>query len=217
MHKKDRFSALKKAWFGKITTKEEAIKAINEASSGFYAVAGLNIIIGIFLWRFYVVEGIIYFTISAILRLLKSRGAAITLFLVSMAAVISTVSNFLNRAGNGGRNIFLALIIFGASIRAIQATHKFHALSECAADSKKLGKSMLIWGAILIPFSIFGFLFVSIIPYLITKEGSSVSAFFENPVVNSIFGLFVILCITAFSVTIEGIIIKMQKPKSRTS
>jgi|GEM_PF-3340424 len=49
------------------------------------------------------------------------------------------------------------------------------------------------------------------------KEEASVSAFFENPVVNSIFGLFVILCITAFAVTIEGIIIKLQKPKSKSS
>jgi len=157
MHKKDRLSALKKAWFGKITTKEEAVKAVKEASSGFYAIAGLNIIIGIFLWRFYIVEGAIYLTISTILRLLKSRGAAITLFLVSVVAVISTVSNFLNRAGNGGRNIFLALIVLGASIRAIQAAYKFHSLSECAADSKKLGKSMLIWGGNSYSFQYFRF------------------------------------------------------------
>ncbi|MDD4954678.1 MAG: hypothetical protein PHP17_01370 [Candidatus Omnitrophica bacterium] len=214
MDKKDKITGFKKAWFGAITTKDEAIRAIKEATSGFYAVAVIDILIGIFLWKFYVVEGIIYLVIATILRLLKSRGAAIILFLISIAAIISTAGNFVSKTPSGGRNIFLALIILGASIRAIQATYKFHKFPECAADCKRLGKFMLIWGAILIPVSIFSFLFVSIFPYLTLKDEASINNFFKNALVNSIFGLFVILCITAFAITIEGIIIKLRKPKS---
>ncbi|MCK9573263.1 MAG: hypothetical protein M0R20_02530 [Candidatus Omnitrophica bacterium] len=214
MDKKDKLAALKKAWFGPIKTKDEAIKAVKEASNGFYAVAGLNIVIGICLWKFYIIEGIIYLAASTILRLLKSRATAIVLFLISIAAAISTISNFASRTNAGGRNIFLAIIVLGMSIRAIQATFKFHKLPECVADCKKISKFMLIWGIILVPVSIVSFLFVSVLPYVTLKDEASISAFFENPIINSLFGLFVILCITALAITIEGIIIKLQKPKN---
>ncbi|MFA5337746.1 MAG: hypothetical protein WC330_05390 [Candidatus Omnitrophota bacterium] len=214
MDKKDKLAVLKTVWFGAIKTKDEAIRVVKEASNGFYAVAGLNIIIGIFLWKFYIIEGVIYLTVSTLLRLLKSRGAAIVLLLISVVAAISTISNFASKANGGGRNIFLAIIVLGMSIRAIQATYKFHKLPECAPDCEKLGKHMLILGIILIPVSIVSFLFVSVLPYVTLKDEVSISAFFENPVINSLFGLFVILCITGLAITIEGVIIKLQKPKN---
>lgn len=212
MDKKDKIANLKKTWFGAITVKDEAIRAIREASSGFYAVAGIDILIGLFLWRFYIVEGIIYLVLSLMLRFLKSRATAIVLLTISLAGVFSTVSNFISKANAGGRNILLALIVFGISIRAVQATFKFHKFPECVSDCKKLGKYMLVSSAILIPVSIFGFLFVSILPYITLNDEAAVSAFFENPVVCSILGLFVILCIAAFAMVVEGLAIKFKKP-----
>ncbi len=214
MEKKDKLAVLKTTWFGAIKTKDEAIRAIKESSNGFYAVAGLDIIIGIFLWKFYIIEGIIYLATSTILRFLKSRATAIVLFLISIAATISTIINSVNRTNGGGRNIFLALIVLGMSIRAIQATYKFHTLPECVVACKKLSKYMLIWGIILIPVSIVSFLLVSVLPYVIFNDEGSISAFFENPIINSLFGLIVILCITGLALTIEAIIIKVQKPKN---
>lgn len=112
----------KNAWYGKIETKEEALKVIKDASNGFYFLAALQIVLGYFIMgASAIVDGVIFAVCAFLLRKLNSRVVAIILLLLSVGGLIVTGINKFG-GGTGGRNIILAVIMIWTSIRAIQAT-----------------------------------------------------------------------------------------------
>ena len=110
----------KSFWFGKIETRDDAIKIIKEASTFFYVLAGLQIVGGViikFLVPVYsiiaiIVEGIIVGICAFLLRKFNSKIVAIIMILFPMIALIFS----------GGKNIYLPVITILVSVRAIQAT-----------------------------------------------------------------------------------------------
>ncbi len=120
----------KNAWFGKIETKEEAIKVIKDSANGFYFLAALQIVIGYFLLGLpAIIDGAMFGVLAFLLRQFKSMVVAVLLLLLSLGgAVVTAINQF--GGGTGGRNTILALIMIWVSIRAVQATFKLRKLEK---------------------------------------------------------------------------------------
>ena len=123
----------KNTWFGKIETREEALKVIKDSSYGFFFIgilqAGIGFALGMNLW----LDAILYLVFGGILFKFKSRVAAILLLLLTSGALVTTFLNKINpdpSSRTGGTNLFLAVIMIWISVRAIQATFKIHKLGK---------------------------------------------------------------------------------------
>ena len=119
----------KNTFFGKIETKEDALKVIKEASTAFMVLGGLEIVVGLLISIDAVVDGAIYLTLAILLRKYHSRAVAVILLLL---ASLSMTATFLTKAGviDGiGSNIFLAIVVFAIAIRTVYATFKLKSLS----------------------------------------------------------------------------------------
>jgi hypothetical protein len=117
----------KNAFFSKIESRGDALAVIRDASSGFYFIAGIQGLIGLFVAPSLLVDAAIYATLAFLLRKLNSRLVAVALLLVALAAVISTLVNkFGGGGGPGGSNIFLAAVAVAAGYRAVEATFALH-------------------------------------------------------------------------------------------
>ena len=120
----------KNAWFGKIETKDEALKVIKDSSNGFYFLAALQIIIGYFLLGLpAIIDGVMFGVLAFLLRQFRSMVVAVLLLLLSVGGVVVTAINQFG-GGTGGRNTILALIMIWVSVRAVQATFKLHKLEK---------------------------------------------------------------------------------------
>jgi hypothetical protein len=123
----------KNSWFDKIETVEDCLSVIKDVSYGFFFVAFLQGVIGFALGANLWFDFAVYIILASILLKFKSRVAAVLLLLVTGLALVVT---FLNRISpdpslaSGGTNIFLAIIIVWASVRAVQATFKLNKLSK---------------------------------------------------------------------------------------
>lgn len=115
----------KKLWFGKIESKEDAIKVIKDSSNGFLILAAIQIGIGFLIGTTAIIDGVLYAILALLLRKFNSRVVAIIFLLLSSAAIVVTGINRFGE-GEGGKNIFLAIIMIYVSIRAIQATFKYN-------------------------------------------------------------------------------------------
>lgn len=112
----------KNAWYGKIETKDEALKVIKDASNGFYFLAALQIVLGYFIMGTEaIIDGVLFAVCAFLLRRFNSRVVAVILLLLSIGGLVVTAINKFG-GGTGGRNIILAVIMIWTSIRAIQAT-----------------------------------------------------------------------------------------------
>ncbi|MGA1825215.1 MAG: hypothetical protein ACMUIP_11195 [bacterium] len=112
--------------FGKIESKEDALKTIKDCAVGFFFLAVLQSVIGYFIAPGLIIDGILYAALAAILLKWNSRVAAVLLLLLGTAAAISTMLNMLGITSSGGNNIILAIMIFWAAIRSVEAAFKLH-------------------------------------------------------------------------------------------
>ena len=112
----------KNAWYGKIETKEEALKVIKDASNGFYFLAALQVVLGYFIMGTEaIIDGVLFAVCAFLLRKFNSRVVAVILLLLSIGGLVVTAINKFG-GGTGGQNLILAVIMIWTSIRAIQAT-----------------------------------------------------------------------------------------------
>ena len=114
----------KKTWLSKIESREDALKIIKETSMGFFILAGLQAVLSFWLGFSILFDAVIYVVCGFFLRRHNSRAAAVALLLLS---ILGAGVTFANKAGanlGGGNNIFLALIILWAAIRAVESTFK---------------------------------------------------------------------------------------------
>lgn len=112
--------------FAKIESYADALKVIKDSASAFIWVGALEAIVGLFLLPELLFDAFLYFFLGLVLIYVRSRIAAVLLLLLSGAAVVVTFLNQLGIMDEGGTNIFLALIVFWAAIRAVEATFKLH-------------------------------------------------------------------------------------------
>ena len=118
---KKKFSLFK--W---IDNKEEALKIIKESSYVFIFISILNAVVGYFIAPVLISYAILFSVLALLLLRLKSRIVAVLLFLLSAGSLVMTVLTNLGHTKGGGTNIFLALIVFWISIKALEATFKLH-------------------------------------------------------------------------------------------
>ena len=123
----------KKAIFGKIETKEEARKIIRESSNGFL-ILGIICIVASFFVEIDVgidvfINGVLFAILALLLKKFNSRTAAILLLLLSIGIVVVTGINKFG-GGQGGRNIFLALVIAWTGVRAMQGSFVYNKLPK---------------------------------------------------------------------------------------
>jgi len=110
--------------FTKIEGKDDALKTIKDSSMGFFFIAALQAVLGYFIAPSLIIDAVLYAVLAGILLKWKSRVAAVLLLLLGGAALVMTVLNKAGVTAEGGNNIILALIIFWAAIRAVEATFK---------------------------------------------------------------------------------------------
>jgi hypothetical protein len=120
-------------WFKAIHTREEALKMIRDTSTGFFAVAALQCVIGVWMATQYpdtgfdvgdtIITVTIYLIFAAWLRWGRSRIAALVLLLAATVALGTTLAALL-KIIPGGRNIWLSLIVFWSGVKAVEATFK---------------------------------------------------------------------------------------------
>lgn len=116
----------KVSMFAKIESREDALKTIKDCAMGFFFLAIIQSVIGYFIAPSLIIDGVLYAVLAAILLKWNSRVAALLLLLLGTAAAVSTLRNMLGITSNGGNNILLALIIFWAAIRSVEAAFKLH-------------------------------------------------------------------------------------------
>ena len=112
--------------FTRINSREDALKTIKDCAMGFFLVAVLQGAIGYFIAPSLIIDGVLYAVLGAILLKWGSRIAAVLLLALGTLAAVSTLLNMLGVTAEGGNNIFLALIIFWAAVRSVEATFKLH-------------------------------------------------------------------------------------------
>lgn len=122
--------------FGKIETEEQALQVIREASKGFFWLAGMQAVLALLIYPAAVLDAALYAILGYWLRKSNSKVAALLLLLIALGALGVTVMNRLGVGeGMGGRNIFLAVIVFWVSVRAVQATFKISSFGEADAGA----------------------------------------------------------------------------------
>jgi hypothetical protein len=137
-------------WFKAIHTREEALKMIRDTSTGFFAIAALQCVIGVWMAIQYpdtgfdvsdtIITVIIYVIFAAWLRWGRSRIAALVLLLAATVALGTTLAALL-KIIPGGRNIWLSLIVFWAGVKAVEATFKLRGRFKQKATEEHLAQS----------------------------------------------------------------------------
>jgi len=110
--------------FDRIENQEGALKVVRDAAKGFYLIGAIQVLLGLFVMRELLFDGIAVTIPAFFLHKFASRIAAILLLLISSASLIITILNLAGVTSQGGRNIFLAAIILITSIRAVEATFR---------------------------------------------------------------------------------------------
>ena len=119
----------KKKFWAPIETIEDADKVCRDSANAFFFVAILQGVIGAFLAPAMLLDAAAFAILAFLLRKLKSRVAAVLLLIVAGFVCISTVMNKINPdSASGGSNIFLAIIIMLAAVRAVQGSFKYHSM-----------------------------------------------------------------------------------------
>jgi hypothetical protein len=114
--------------FGAIDSPEEAQESIRTIGKLFYWLAALQATLGVFLaGPAALFDAAAYALLALWLRRRRSRVAACLLLLVAGLEAADTIMNLLHVGERtGGSNIFLAVIVVGAAIRAVQATFRYN-------------------------------------------------------------------------------------------
>lgn len=102
--------------FGRVDTAEEAKEAIDWASGVFYLLAGIQVLVAVFIGLGHLVDAAALAALSTWLRMGNSRVAAGLLLALSVLSVVMSL------LGGSFRGIWLAVIAAGLAWRAFNAT-----------------------------------------------------------------------------------------------
>jgi len=115
----------KKGMFSKIESREDALKVVKDTSIAFYWIAGITAVLTFLVGLGTLIDAVLFAVLAFLLRWFTSRVAAVVLVVLAGGGLIMTGFNRFG-GGEGGNNIIVALILFWASIRAVEATFKLH-------------------------------------------------------------------------------------------
>jgi hypothetical protein len=127
-------AAIAKRWFSKIETTDQALQVVKDTSNVFLVIAAIQAAGSFLVGYSILVDAVIYASGGFILRKYNSRAAAVSLLILTGIAVVATVGNKLGMQLGGGTNVFLALIVFWAGVRAVLATYKLHKLKQLSPN-----------------------------------------------------------------------------------
>ena len=116
----------KKRWLTKIENREDALKMVKDTTTGFFVVAGIIAAISFVLGFSLLIDAALYTVGAFFIRKYNSRAAAVMLLILASVSAGITLANMTGANLGGGNNLFLAIIIFWAAIRAVEATYKLH-------------------------------------------------------------------------------------------
>ena len=116
-------------WSLKVSTEEQALKAIRESAMGFYVVAGMQALMVLILGAFALIDASLFAGLGFWLHMRSSRTAATLLAILSAVSIGTTVWNQVT-GDLGGRNVVLSVIVFWAAVRAVIATYKLRSLTN---------------------------------------------------------------------------------------
>lgn len=119
-------SGKKQGLFSRIETREDALKLVRSGSIGFLLLAGLQALIGFFLFPAMLIDAAILAVLGFIVMKAHSRVAAVILLLVAGAQAVVTLLNRIGVMSEGGKNIILAAIMLILAIRLVEATFKLN-------------------------------------------------------------------------------------------
>ncbi|MDR7134561.1 surface polysaccharide O-acyltransferase-like enzyme [Lysobacter niastensis] len=116
----------KSSWFGKIDGRDGAIELAKGCGTAFLVVAALQAALSFIIGYSVLIDAALYAFCGYFIRNKHSRVAAVVALLLALIALVVT---FINKAGQnlgGGNNVFIALIVAWAGVRAVEATFKLH-------------------------------------------------------------------------------------------
>ena len=116
----------KRGFFSSIESREDALKVAKDASTAFFLIAGLQALLSFVIGFSILLDAAVYLVGGFFVRRFHSRAAAIVLLLLAGISAAVTVGNRMGADLGGGKNVVLALIVFWAAIRAVDATFKLH-------------------------------------------------------------------------------------------
>jgi hypothetical protein len=118
-------TVVKKRWFAKVESREDALKVVKDASTVFFMMAASQT--ALFIGGFNgLLDAVLYTGCGFFLRRSNSRVAAVILLILAVVATLVTCANNAGAELGGGKNIAVALIVFWAAVRAVEATFKLH-------------------------------------------------------------------------------------------
>jgi hypothetical protein len=118
--------ASKDSLLSRISSREDALKIVKDVSTGFLIIAAIQVALSFVLGFSMIFDAVIYIVGGLVLRRFQSRIAAVVLLLLATAGAGVTAANLAGAKLGGGHNIFLALVLLLAAIRAVEATFKLH-------------------------------------------------------------------------------------------
>jgi uncharacterized membrane protein len=119
-------TAKKNLLFAKIENAQDATKTIRDAAIGFFCVAALQAVLGLFMAPALIVDAVVLAVLAGVLLKWHSRVAAVLLLVVSAGEAVVTLLNRVGAMSQGGKNVFLSVIMLIAAVRAVEATVKLH-------------------------------------------------------------------------------------------
>lgn len=131
----------KKGWFEKIESGDDALKVVKDTSMAFFLVATLQAALSFLVGFSILFDAVIYAVGGFFLRRYNSRAAAVVLLILAVIGAGVTVANRAGANLGGGNNIFLALIVLWAAIRAVEATFKLHGRFSVEAAASEVPRS----------------------------------------------------------------------------
>jgi len=120
--------------FSRMESRQDALDVTRDSAKGFFVLSVIQTLGGIFLIPSMLFDAVIFAALAGMLIAWKSRIVAVILLLMALLVVVTTTLTKLGIAKVGGSNIFLALIILWAAVRAVHATFLLHGRFSEAKD-----------------------------------------------------------------------------------
>lgn len=126
-------------FFSKIASRDDALKVAKDTSSAFFFLAVLQGAFAYWVGLSVMFDAVIYAVGGFFVRRFQSRAAAVVLLVLALVGAVVTFGNRVGANIGGGNNIFLAIIVLWAAVRAVEATFKLHGRFAQAGTNERGG------------------------------------------------------------------------------
>lgn len=167
----------KHRWFYKVESLEDAQEAMKAAYTSFYAIAGIQTLVILFLGTTsdtnlltHLLDPIFMVFMALLIQLRQSRTAAVLLLVYSIyIGLITMMARFGAPIGVGGKNVVLAIMAIYGAYKGVQGTYKFHVFSK----TRTIWKNTFKQTGIIAAYSISYFVIISLLTIVPEVEALS--------------------------------------------